>query len=77
MNLQLDYEFMRAARGKGDTIRKEVQPFAACNGGNVEMRNLTQSTSSDPPMTKTIDRQPFCEFVSNDPIYWRPAPAHQ
>jgi hypothetical protein len=29
MNLQLDYEFMRAAREKGDTIRKEAQPCAA------------------------------------------------
>ena len=29
MNLQLDYEFMRAEREKGATIRKEVQPSAA------------------------------------------------
>jgi addiction module HigA family antidote len=29
MNLQLDYEFMRAVREKGDAIRNEVQPFAA------------------------------------------------
>ncbi len=29
MNLQLDYEFMRADREKGEAIRKEVQPCAA------------------------------------------------
>ena len=29
MNLQLDFEFMRADREKGDAIRKEVQPCAA------------------------------------------------
>ena len=29
MNLQLDYEFMRADREKGYAIRKEVQPCAA------------------------------------------------
>jgi len=29
MNLQLDYEFMRAEREKGAAIRKEVQPSAA------------------------------------------------
>jgi addiction module HigA family antidote len=29
MNLQLDYEFMRAEREKGAAIRKEVQPCAA------------------------------------------------
>ena len=29
MNLQLDYEFMRAEREKGHTIRKEVRPCAA------------------------------------------------
>ena len=29
MNLQLDYEFMRADREKGDAIRNEVQPCAA------------------------------------------------
>jgi hypothetical protein len=29
MNLQLDYEFMRADREKGDAIRKEVQPSTA------------------------------------------------
>ena len=29
MNLQLDFEFMRADPGKGDAIRKEVQPRAA------------------------------------------------
>ena len=29
MNLQLDYEFMRADREKGAAIRKEVQPSAA------------------------------------------------
>ncbi len=29
MNLQLDYEFMRADREKGEAIRKEVQPSAA------------------------------------------------
>jgi len=29
MNLQLDYEFMRAEREKGPTIRKEVRPCAA------------------------------------------------
>jgi hypothetical protein len=29
MNLQLDYEFMRADREKGDAIGKEVQPCAA------------------------------------------------
>ena len=29
MNLQLDYEFMRAERDKGAAIRKEVQPSAA------------------------------------------------
>jgi addiction module HigA family antidote len=29
MNLQLDYEFMRAEREKGEAIRKEVQPCAA------------------------------------------------
>ena len=29
MNLQLDYEFMRADCEKGEAIRKEVQPCAA------------------------------------------------
>ena len=29
INLQLDYEFMRADREKGEAIRKEVQPCAA------------------------------------------------
>jgi hypothetical protein len=29
MNLQLDYEFMRTEREKGEAIRKEVQPGAA------------------------------------------------
>jgi hypothetical protein len=29
MNLQLDYEFMRAEREKGELIRKEVRPCAA------------------------------------------------
>jgi len=29
MNLQLDFEFMRADRENGDAIRKEVQPRAA------------------------------------------------
>jgi addiction module HigA family antidote len=29
MNLQLDFEFMRADHEKGDAIRKEVQPRAA------------------------------------------------
>lgn len=29
MNLQLDYEFMRADREKDEAIRKEVQPCAA------------------------------------------------
>ncbi len=29
MNLQLDYEFMRANREKGEFIRKDVQPCAA------------------------------------------------
>jgi plasmid maintenance system antidote protein VapI len=29
MNLQLDYEFMRAEREKGEAIRKEVQLGAA------------------------------------------------
>jgi len=29
MNLQLDYEFMRAERENGDAIRKQVQPCAA------------------------------------------------
>jgi addiction module HigA family antidote len=29
MNLQLDYEFMRADREKSEAIRKEVQPSAA------------------------------------------------
>jgi addiction module HigA family antidote len=29
MNLQLDYEFMRAEREKGETIRKEVRPCVA------------------------------------------------
>ena len=29
MNLQLDYEFMRADREKGEAIRKDVQPCAA------------------------------------------------
>jgi hypothetical protein len=29
MNLQLDYEFMRADREKGEAIRKEVPPSAA------------------------------------------------
>jgi plasmid maintenance system antidote protein VapI len=29
MNLQLDYEFMRADREKGEAIRKEVQPCSA------------------------------------------------
>jgi len=29
MNLQLDDEFRRANREKGDAIRKEVQPCAA------------------------------------------------
>jgi len=29
MNLQLDYEFMRAEREKGHAIRKEVRPCAA------------------------------------------------
>jgi plasmid maintenance system antidote protein VapI len=29
MNLQLDYEFMRADREKGEAIRKEVHPCAA------------------------------------------------
>jgi hypothetical protein len=29
MNLQLDYEFMRADRENGDAIRKEVQACAA------------------------------------------------
>ena len=29
MNLQLDYEFMRAERENGDAIRKQVQPSAA------------------------------------------------
>lgn len=29
MNLQLDYELMRAEREKGEAIRKEVQPSAA------------------------------------------------
>jgi hypothetical protein len=29
MNLQLDYDFMRAEREKGDAIRKEVQRCAA------------------------------------------------
>lgn len=37
MNLQLDYEFMRADREKGEAIRKEVQPWAAArNAGNVK-----------------------------------------
>jgi hypothetical protein len=40
MNLQLDYEFMRADREKGEAIRKEVQPSAACNAGNVELCEL-------------------------------------
>jgi addiction module HigA family antidote len=29
MNLQLDYEFMRAEREKGEAIRKEVQVYTA------------------------------------------------
>jgi hypothetical protein len=29
MNLQLDYEFMRADREKGEAILQEVQPCAA------------------------------------------------
>lgn len=29
MNLQLDFEFMRAARENGDRIAREVQPHAA------------------------------------------------
>ena len=29
INLQLDYEFMRADREKGEAFRKEVQPCAA------------------------------------------------
>ena len=29
MNLQLDYEFMRAEREKGEAIRKEVRPCVA------------------------------------------------
>jgi hypothetical protein len=29
MNFQLDHEFMRADREKGDAIRKEEQPYAA------------------------------------------------
>lgn len=29
MNLQLDNEFIRADREKGEAIRKEVQPYAA------------------------------------------------
>lgn len=29
MNLQLEYEFMRAEREKGEAIRKAVTPFAA------------------------------------------------
>ncbi len=29
MNLQLDYEFMRADHKKGEAIRKEVHPCAA------------------------------------------------
>jgi hypothetical protein len=29
VNLQLDYEFMRTDREKGEAIRKEVQPCAA------------------------------------------------
>jgi hypothetical protein len=29
VNLQLDYEFIRADREKGEAIRKEVQPCAA------------------------------------------------
>jgi hypothetical protein len=29
MNLQLDYEFMRPDREKGEAIRKEVRPCAA------------------------------------------------
>jgi plasmid maintenance system antidote protein VapI len=28
MNLQLDYEFMRAQSEKGEQIRREVQPHA-------------------------------------------------
>jgi hypothetical protein len=37
MNLQLDYEFIRADRERGDDIWKELQSCAACDGGNVEM----------------------------------------
>ena len=42
MNLQLDYEFMRANREKGEAIRKEVQPCSARNTAIAEMRNLTR-----------------------------------
>jgi hypothetical protein len=46
MNLQLDYEFMRADREKGEAIREEVQPSAAGNAVNIGMRNQTQNTDS-------------------------------
>jgi plasmid maintenance system antidote protein VapI len=46
LRLQLDFELMRAEREKGEKISRELQPHAALNAENVEMRNLTRK--SDP-----------------------------